>query len=98
MAIQGNLKTPTSEPIANATIRVVAAANSGDVIIGTMSQIITGAAGEYSFNLAQGSYTFEVKQFDREYILSGSAIIDGNTPAVITLPELLHQYEVDHAS
>jgi hypothetical protein len=101
MAIQGNLKTPTGEAVVGATIRVVAKENTGNVIKGTMSEILTGSLGEYSFNLSHGSYDFEVKfQMDEleHYILSGSAIVDGNTPATITLPELIIKEEPTNVS
>jgi len=90
--IQGNLKTPTGVPVVGATIRVVATENHGEVITGTTSEIVTGSVGQYAFTLVYGSYDFEVK-FTNEYILSGSAIVDTDTPVTITLPELLNLSE-----
>jgi len=82
----GNLSDPLGQPL-ETSIRITAE-NSEVTIAGSSAIILVGAAGSYDFGLVEGRFHIELK-VEGEYTQQILVLVDGNTPLVISLPELL---------
>ncbi len=75
--LAGIFVTPDNSPIANATVRMIATANTTDgALRGTMFVFNTSSTGTYAVNVLPGSYKIEFKNPSKtKYITLGYATI-----------------------
>jgi hypothetical protein len=75
--LAGTFVTPDNSPIANATVRMIATANTLDgAIRGTMFVFNTSSTGTYAVNVLPGSYKIEFKNPGKtKYITLGDVTI-----------------------
>jgi hypothetical protein len=90
--ITGILPDPMNQPRPNTSIRVEALDSTGS-LKGMTATTTTDGAGNYNFNLLEGSYRIEVFQ-EEEFIITGEVLVDVNTATPLTLTELLTTYVI----
>lgn len=90
--ITGNLQDPMGNPIVGATIKITSDTTT-TVLYGLTSTSITTEAGEYDFNLNNGTYIIEVL-VDQVYVRAAAVLVDGTVPTVLSLETLI----TDHAT
>lgn len=88
--VNGALKSPIDEGLA-ATVRITAKSDLNELLSNSESLVITDASGSYNFTLVDGVFDIEIK-VDDEYYLNGTVEVNAQTPALITLPNLIKDY------
>ena len=85
--IQAN-GTPISEAIITVTAKQHSSVIGGDILKGTSFDVVCGTDGSYSFPLAVGSYSIQVKT-GRTIVSLDGVVIDNNTPNGIDILGLI---------
>jgi len=79
VTIQGALAKPDGSPQPNATIRIVALENTGDVKLASSVDIECNSAGQYDFNLNYGYYKI-LARFEQRWETLGNVILGSASP------------------
>ena len=89
--VLGTLVTPTNQVSSDTSIRFTAL-NSKYSIKGMQATVVTDADGKYDFTLVEGTHSVEIL-FKDEYTIQEEIVVDGSTPSVTSLTELLNKAE-----
>ncbi len=87
VTIQGALAKPDGSPQSNATIRIVALENTGEVSTTSSVDIECNSAGQYDFNLNFGYFKI-LARFEQRWETLGNIILGSSTPTPIDLGTL----------
>jgi len=86
--VLGILTNPLGVGLENVKITFKSEGLTGQVPKGVAGSVTTGVSGAYDFNLVEGSYGVSVLICNANLSL-GKVTIDSNTPATVTLTDIL---------
>lgn len=91
--VTGILKAPLGAILADTVVRVVTEESEFSLPL-TEGNFTTGGDGTYDVTLEEGSYRISVLQDPAERTCDTLVLIDGSTPAVLTLAELVKNHTI----